>query len=345
MSKALTRRASTLPANVMADRVVARLLEADKALDHAVTIDQVKVVADMAAATEVFAHRQKLGAEVEGKAYRLKIKALAQISDLWKETPKATGTRGEGRPPRVRRGKSTPPKVVVPSLSDYGIDKNAAKVIRQLEDLSTSVREALASRETTFAKVRKKTRAEAVQQRVSLPDAKFRVIAADPPWKYGNAIDEAMPGTTVAETHYPCMTIAELCAYPVEALCEPDAVLFLWVTSPLLFEAVPVVKAWGFTYKTSFVWDKVKHNVGFYNSVRHEFLLVCTRGSGVPDNPKLFDSVVTAERSTHSEKPEVFYEMIDALYTHGKKLELFGRRQRKGWTVYGNEIGVLRETA
>jgi N6-adenosine-specific RNA methylase IME4 len=173
---------------------------------------------------------------------------------------------------------------------------------------------------------------------VSLPDAKFRVIVADPPWKYGNAIDEAMPGTTVAESHYPCLSIAELCALPVGDRCEDDAVLFLWVTSPLLFEAAPVIKAWGFTYKTSFVWDKVKHNVGFYNSVRHEFLLVCTRGSGVPDTPTLFDSVVSIERTAHSVKPQFFYDMISELYTHGKKLELFARAPRDGWAVYGNEL-------
>jgi len=341
MSKALARRGSTLPANVLADRVVMRLREAEKALQAATTIHQAKLVADVASAQEVFAQRQKLGDEVIGYAHQIKIYALAKLGDLIIEMPKATGTRGQLRGTRDGSGGTAlvlPEHDAAATYAELGLDRKTASVAQQLAALPAATRDAIANKELTLAKAQRATRSAAVQQRASLPAAKFRVIVADPPWTYGNAIDEAMPGTTVAETHYPCMTIKDLCAMPIEALCEPDAVLFLWVTSPLLFEAVPVVKAWGFAYKTSFVWDKVKHNVGFYNSVRHEFLLVCTRGSGVPDNPKLFDSVVVSERTAHSVKPNIFYEMIDTLYTHGKKLELFGRRPRKGWVVYGNEI-------
>ncbi|HSH52407.1 MAG TPA: MT-A70 family methyltransferase, partial [Bacteroidales bacterium] len=91
-------------------------------------------------------------------------------------------------------------------------------------------------------------------------------------------------------------------------------------------------------YKTSFVWDKVKHNMGHYNSVRHEFLLVCTKGSCTPDVKKLFNSVQRIEKTKHSAKPEKFYEIIETLYTQGEKLELFARNNRKGWKSYGNEI-------
>jgi N6-adenosine-specific RNA methylase IME4 len=134
------------------------------------------------------------------------------------------------------------------------------------------------------------------------------------------------------------MTIAELCAMDIKSIVEPNAVLFLWVTSPLLDECWPVIKAWGFEYKTSFVWDKVKHNFGHYNSVRHEFLLICTRGSCTPDSKELIDSVVEVERdNNHSGKPERFREIIDQLYSHGKRIELFARKKTKGWEVYGNE--------
>ena len=67
-------------------------------------------------------------------------------------------------------------------------------------------------------------------------------------------------------------------------LAAPDAVLFLWVPSPLLADGWPLIAAWGFTYKASFVWDKVKHNYGHYNSVRHELLLIAPRGSCLPEN-------------------------------------------------------------
>jgi hypothetical protein len=83
---------------------------------------------------------------------------------------------------------------------------------------------------------------------------------------------------------------------PVKEWVENDAVLFLWVTSPILAEAFQIVTAWGFEYKASFVWDKIKHNMGHYNSVRHELLLICTRGSCQPDKQQLFDSVQSIER-------------------------------------------------
>lgn len=173
-----------------------------------------------------------------------------------------------------------------------------------------------------------------------VPSDKYRVLYADPPWKYGNAgIIGKSDNYGHVERHYPTMSIAELCVLPVKELAEDNAVLFLWVTSPLLEECFPVIKAWGFKYKTSFVWDKVKHNFGHYNSVRHELLLVCTRGSCTPDVSKLFDSVQSIERSNeHSEKPEEFRNIIDTLYTHGKRLELFARRATDGWDVWGNEF-------
>jgi len=151
-----------------------------------------------------------------------------------------------------------------------------------------------------------------------LPPGKYRVIYADPPWQYGDKLIEG---------------------YGAAELSADDAVLFLWATSPMLVEALTLLSAWGFTYKASFVWDKVRHNYGHYNSVRHEFLLVCTRGSCLPQNDKLFDSVQTVERSDeHSEKPEEFRQMIEALYPDGPRIELFARRKVKGWMAWGDAI-------
>jgi N6-adenosine-specific RNA methylase IME4 len=174
-----------------------------------------------------------------------------------------------------------------------------------------------------------------------LPTNKYRIWYADPPWSYGNsgAIgDNDNYGR--AERHYPTMSIAELCAMgaDIKTACEDNAVLFMWVTSPLLAECFPVIKAWGFEYKTSFVWDKIGHNFGHYNSVRHELLLVCTRGSCTPDNPKLYDSVISIEKSrVHSEKPEEFRHIIDNIYPNGRRIELFARRAVEGWDAWGNE--------
>jgi N6-adenosine-specific RNA methylase IME4 len=169
---------------------------------------------------------------------------------------------------------------------------------------------------------------------------RYRIFYADPPWKYNDSgvINDDNYGH--AERHYPSMTIDELCQLgeQIKAISEPNAVLFLWVTSPMLDDCFRVIQAWGFQYKTSFVWDKMRHNYGHYNSVRHELLLICTRGSCLPDNPTLIDSVQTIEKSdVHSQKPEDFRRIIETLYTHGDKIELFARSEVNGWKAWGNE--------
>ena len=78
--------------------------------------------------------------------------------------------------------------------------------------------------------------------------------------------------------------------------------------------------------------------LGHYNSVRHEFLLICGRGSCAPTKPTLYDSVQVIERTGHSEKPERFREIIDELYPEGRRLELFARREPPApWERWGNE--------
>ena len=163
-------------------------------------------------------------------------------------------------------------------------------------------------------------------------EKKYRVIYADPPWSYNDKQNIEVLGG--AEKHYTTMPLDEICALPIPS--ADNAVLFMWVTSPLLEDSFKVINAWGFKYKSSFVWDKIAHNMGHYNSVRHEMLLIATRGSCTPDVPKLFDSVVSIERTEHSRKPKEFRDMIDTLYPYGERLELFAREAPEGWDVWGN---------
>jgi len=210
---------------------------------------------------------------------------------------------------------------------------DAKKLQQEAPDLLEQVKTA----ELTIPQAKRELTKRQRKESPPLPSNKYRIIYADPPWSYGN---KGLDDYGHAERHYPTMTITELCAMggDVKAITDKDAVLFLWVTSPLLEECFPVIKAWGFKYKTSFVWDKIKHNFGHYNSVRHEFLLVCTRGSCTPDVNELFDSVQSIEKSrTHSEKPEAFRAIIGTIYTHGKRLELFARTEVDGWDSWGNE--------
>lgn len=169
-----------------------------------------------------------------------------------------------------------------------------------------------------------------------LPSGQYHVIYADPPWSYG---DKLIEGYGAAEHHYPAMTTDTLAAMPVQSLVSDTGVLFLWATSPMLPDALRICEAWGFEYKATFVWDKVKHNFGHYNSVRHELLLIATRGSFLPRTNTLIDSVQTIERTDkHSEKPEEFRAIIDTLYPGTKRIELFRRGAAPdGWEVWGNE--------
>lgn len=175
----------------------------------------------------------------------------------------------------------------------------------------------------------------AFQENVKLPDGKYSLVYADPPWQYGNSMPDYF---TEQANHYPLMSVDEICAMPVKNMVENNAVLFLWVTSPILQDAFKVIEAWGFKYKTSFVWDKIKHNMGHYSSVRHEFLLLAIRGSYPLHNVKLYDSVLSEERTEHSKKPEYYYSMIEDIYCNAKKLELFSRNKREGWVSYGNQL-------
>jgi N6-adenosine-specific RNA methylase IME4 len=169
-----------------------------------------------------------------------------------------------------------------------------------------------------------------------LPDEKYRVIYADPPWEYGVGEQDGERD----EVHYPRMSNEHIVSLKVGEIAAPSSVLWLWATSPNIQMALHLSATWGFEYKAMFVWDKVKHNVGYYNSVRHELLLICTRGSCLPDNKELHDSVVSIERTEHSEKPIYFRELIDKMYSKGKRIILFARAREvcEGWDVWGNEV-------
>jgi len=287
------------------------------------------------------AKRGRLDAEYAGEVGKMKAEAAEKqkaAGDRGKE-----GGRGKKKTPaqRIAQGKRMPQTSTVRAKAAH----TNRRYLEAAEDLLDTQPERLAAVESgdkSLSQVLREVKREETQAKLAaLPGDKFRVIYADPPWSYGNSgvISDADAYSTTGR-HYPSMSIAELCAMDIKSIIEDNAVLFLWVTSPLLAECWPVIKAWGFAYKTSFVWDKVKHNFGHYNSVRHELLLICTRGSCVPDTKELADSVQSIERSDkHSEKPEEFRKIIDRMYTYGKRIELFARKKLPaGWEAWGNEL-------
>jgi N6-adenosine-specific RNA methylase IME4 len=166
-----------------------------------------------------------------------------------------------------------------------------------------------------------------------LPEGKFNVIYADPPWKY----EFAQSGNREVGKEYPTMELDDICKIAVPA--ADDAILLLWVTVPKLREGMKVVEAWGFEYKTGMVWVKGgKIGMGYYVRSKHELLLIATRGKfGPPAEDCRPESIIIADRGKHSEKPAVVYELIEKMYPGHKYIELFARSKRDGWTSWGNE--------
>ena len=166
------------------------------------------------------------------------------------------------------------------------------------------------------------------------------VVLADPPWQYEQF--KTTPGSV--ENHYPTMGTSDLCELgdQIRDATTDDAVLFMWVTAPKVTEAAEILEAWGFTYRTSAVWDKQRDGMGHYFRIGHELLFVAVRGAGVPVPEPAFrvSSVFREPRTTHSTKPVCVYEFIEAAYPALTKLELFARQQRPGWIVWGKEANV-----
>ncbi len=309
---------------------VAIFTRAAQMLAEADTIQKTHELKDLALTAADWARRRAMGDEAVQYARSYALAAERKMGEMLAQTERDKG----GRPPET--GNATLPVSTSPTLADLGLTKRDSAEAQKLAALP----------EESFERVRSgdQTRAEALREQSKrerkpapeLPPGKFRVLYADPPWLYG---DKLIEGYGAAEHHYPPMSVAELCAMPVSERAAADAALFLWVTSPMLAQCWPVIEAWGFRYVASFVWDKVRHNYGHYNSVRHEFLLVCVRGSCLPETKELIDSVQSIERSArHSEKPEEFRRIIETMYPTGPKLELFARKAAPGWTAWGDEM-------
>ena len=163
---------------------------------------------------------------------------------------------------------------------------------------------------------------------------KFPVIYADPPWRYEHVETESR----AIENHYPTMQLDDICNMDISEISTVDSVLFMWATSPKLEEALRVINAWGFSYVTCAVWDKEKIGMGYYFRQQHELLLVAKKGNiPVPIPAARVKSVLSYKRGEHSSKPEEFYSIIEDMYPEYKKLELFCRTPRDGWSVWGNQ--------
>lgn len=163
----------------------------------------------------------------------------------------------------------------------------------------------------------------------------YGVIYADPPWKF-EPYSQDTGMDRAADNHYPTEDIDRLKALKLPA--AKDCVLFLWATVPMLDVAIDVLRTWGFTYKSNFVWIKDKAGTGYWNRNRHEILLIATRGKPAAPAPgDQWDSVFHEHVGKHSMKPAIFAEVIEKMFPTSKLLEMYARGPRAGWDTWGNE--------
>lgn len=163
----------------------------------------------------------------------------------------------------------------------------------------------------------------------------FSLIYADPPWRYSFSESDSR----MIENHYQTMSLKDIKALRVRRICEKNAVLYLWGTAPKIIEALEVMEAWGFTYKTQLIWDKVNIGMGYWARGRHEILLIGTRGKFSPPAQSVrIPSIITEKRGRHSAKPKMMYSYLDRAHPGVKKIELFARTSAEGWDCWGNEL-------
>lgn len=201
-----------------------------------------------------------------------------------------------------------------------------ARLLEKAEQENLSVRE-LRELVATYK------RRQQEEIRLANEPEKYSVILADPAWEY----EFSRSDNRQIENQYLPTSLEDMKRLKLPA--AENCVLFMWGTNPKLREAIELIKAWGFEYKTSACWVKDQIGMGYYFRQKHELLLVATKGNlQLPDENKRPESVFHAPRTEHSEKPDIAYEIIEKMYPDFKKLEMFARKEREGWDSWGDQV-------
>lgn len=334
--------------------------KAQKALAHAVKVEQLSHITKVAEGMEVLAIKAKDGT-LAGDAAEIKIRATRKIGLLIKaEREMGKLAKGGAEKGVGRRGKNAGSRETrIPTLDERGVDKNLAHRARALESFPEPkfesevvkvrrfasaaaegnhkiVQEARAERTQAKKQRRKEREVELAEKIEALPDREFGILLADPEWLYETWSEEGMD--RAAANHYPVSPTDEIMMRDVPSICADDCVLFLWATVPMLPAALAVMKAWDFNYVSHFVWIKDRTGTGYWNRNKHELLLIGTRGDVVAPAPGTqYDSVIKAPRGKHSAKPDEVYEIIEHYFPNVSKIELNARRARDGWARWGQE--------
>lgn len=211
-------------------------------------------------------------------------------------------------------------------------------------EFGKAVREQRAKSQLVKKERRVEREADLGARQVALPDKRYGVILADPEWQFVTySADTGMDRS--ADNHYPTSPTGVIASRPVGDIAADDCVLFLWATVPMLPEAIEVMRAWGFAYRSHVVWRKASRmdakvvlGTGYWFRNGHELLLVGVRGKvPAPAMGTQWASLVDAEPLKHSQKPDRFYDLVEAYFPSLPKIELNARARRQGWDAWGFE--------
>lgn len=186
-----------------------------------------------------------------------------------------------------------------------------------------------------------------------LPNRKYDIIYADPPWDYGGKMQydkssiksenigfERNIFISAANFKYPTVKLKDLMTLDIKKITSDNCLLFMWSTGPQLANSIKLGESWGFEYKTmAFVWDKQIHNPGRYTLSQTEFVLVFKHGKiPQPRGARNIRQLISSPRGRHSAKPDMVIEGITKMFPTQKKIELFARKNYKDWDNWGLEI-------
>lgn len=317
---------------------------ARRALAEATTVREVKDIRDKAEAVRIYLKQKEGCLEAQNNAADLKLRAERKIGWLLEPDREKRGGDQKSKLHDVTL-KSLPDGISriqshryqrIASVPEPVFEKHVATVKERGDELTT-VGVLRVAKELDRQRIRKQAvRANIVADRriddLVFGGAKFGTIYADPPWPYDNQATRA-----ATSNGYVGMTIDEICALPIKALAADDAHLHLWTTNGFLFDSLAVIQAWGFDYKSCFVWVKPQIGIGNYWRVAHEFLLLGVRGNCAFLDRAQRSWIEEDRTRKHSQKPRSVRRLIEKV-SPGPRLELFAREQHEGWTVWGNEV-------
>lgn len=173
----------------------------------------------------------------------------------------------------------------------------------------------------------------------------YGAIYADPPWHW-RAWSKKGTGRG-AVSHYDVLSLDDLKRLPVADLAADDCALFLWAIDPMLPQALGVIDAWGFTFKTvGFYWVKTLSpghgfhtGLGYWTRANPEQCLLATRGKPQRKS-KSVRRLVVSPRREHSRKPDEVRMRIEQLVP-GPYLELWAREKHENWDSHGDQVGLF----